>query len=369
MAESKQEQFTQKSVLGKEVVYSGDRYTDPRTIEESMNSLELGFKKENSECVDQIRHIADAQKELAKSIGKTLTDETRALEYLKNIAVGLFTFRGGMALRNAKGLLKKIPGGNHLIDRSMAEVLIENLELAQARTRETGKYVKQVEGMLAKHADLIDFLHKKRIEVASNKDKAMEHAESLKKYVADLETQIKVLVDGSVERIAIESKFDAAQRELSETRTLLNLFQTAETRLETIVKLRKITRNNIESLKGGAYIVYQSAYEYLSEIEPLVQELAIASTGVETLAGTVRTVSGLKDNMLAVAQLVSDAALLVEKDLDKLVAEITEIPKESMDKLEAREKEIEAIRKQKYEEIKIDIENKRKALKAEEAVK
>lgn len=369
MTESQQEKFTRKSVLGKEIVYSGDRYTDPRSLENSISSLELDLKKENNECVDEIRHIATAQKELAKSIGKTLSEETRAFEYLKNIVVGLFTFRGNMALRNVRGLLKKVPGGNHLIDRSMAELLIENLELAQARTRETGKYVKQVESMLAKHADVIDFLHKKRIEVASNKDKAMNHAESLKKHIAELEEQIKSLTDASVERIAVESKLDAAQRELSETTTLLNLFQSAETRLETIVKLRKITRNNIESLKGGAYIVYQSAYEYLSEIEPLVQELAIASTGVETLTGTVRTVSGLKENMLAVAQLVSDAALLVEKDLDKLVAEITEIPKESMERLEAREKEIEAIRKQKYEEIKLDIENKRRALKTKEAVK
>lgn len=303
----------QSDVLQRQVAYTGEGLS-VRSLEETI-SAERDLQNGK---VEELKTLRAKNVELQK----VLADEVKKLRKLSDY-VQLGKVRGGF-LASLKEIASYIPGLRRLAftRRSIEELLRQQYEISALRVKEAAEFADRLEVGESELYDEIERLNGKIIEAAKNEEIAAEHVLALRDEKARLEAEVAAAGEATAETRELQARVDQVQRALAQHSTLLQLYHTAEERLD---RLKDSTRKLVETIANlrtdiGQYVA--AASEKLDLVSGQIRAIGTAADASVVMLEMKKSLDVMTESMNQTTRFVSETQVYFRQNLDNLIAEL-----------------------------------------------
>lgn len=300
-------------VLQRQVAYTGEGLS-VRSLEETI-SAERDLQNGK---VEELKTLRARNVELQK----VLSDEVKKLRKLSDY-VQLGKVRGGF-LSSLKEIISYIPGLRRLAftRRSIEELLRQQYEISALRVKEAAEFADRLEVGESELYDEIERLNGKIIEAAKNEEIAAEHVLALRDEKARLEAEVAAAGEATAQTRELQARVDQVQRALAQHSTLLQLYHTAEERLD---RLKDSTRKLVQTIANlrtdiGQYVA--AASEKLDLVSGQIRAIGTAADASVVMLEMKKSLDVMTESMNQTTRFVSETQVYFRQNLDNLIAEL-----------------------------------------------
>lgn len=298
-------------VLSREVKYSGERIS-VRSLEDTIGEA----RQAQDANVGELKGLREKNVELQE----TLATEIRKLRKLSDyLAAG--KLEGGF-IANLKEILSFIPMLRPLTRRSIEELLRQQYEISARRVKEASEFADKLRTAEASLHDEIERLNARILQSARNEDTAADYVLELQKHKQELDGRLAAAEKGSTEEREVQAELDKLRRVMSEHSTLLQLYHSAEERLD---RLKGNTRRLVETVGALASDITQyvhAASEKLDLASGQIQALGTTADASVVMLEMKKSLDVMTESMNQTTRFVSETQSFFRQNLDELLGDL-----------------------------------------------
>lgn len=320
-------------ILDRPVKYSGDQI--------SVRSLEDGIREARERQnvrVEELQVLRERNVELQKA----LADEVSKLRKLSDYVATGKSLSGFWS--NLKEILSFVPGLGGVTERSVEELLRQQYEISTRRVKEAGEFAERLRAAESDLHDEIERLNQKIVSAAKNEDLAAAYVLELNALKLDLERQLAEVGADSTKGREVQALLDRQRRTMSEHSTALQLYGTAEGRLDRLKDNTRRLSETIASLASDITQYVQAASEKLDLVAGQLQAIGTAADASVIMLEMKKSLDSMTQSMNETTRFVSETQMYFRNNLDNLVKDLELYDDETrsvMDKNLERSKAIE----------------------------
>ncbi|MBU1240080.1 hypothetical protein KKF84_17795 [Myxococcota bacterium] len=303
---------TVQELKNKQVEYDGSKYS-----RESVGNMVGQYRQSHQDHVKDLRALKEEHVKLAKQMNDEIAEQRSLMDEFRTMVSG----KKGATSRGFKGVLSRIPLlGRPFRQRPLKDLLEAKVEIADLRCRESASYLERVETTMGDLRADLEVLHQKQLEAARKKTEFVDLVLSLKAAREDLERELAGIEDhNSEEYRSIELGKAEVERLIWENGQKMRLFDNAQDRIETVIKMN----NNFLEISGNLHsnmtIIYEAAQTVLDELRQHVSSLATLAEAGELSLNMTESMESLKESMSRVATIASETSLYLTKNMESIV--------------------------------------------------
>lgn len=303
---------TVEELKNKKVEYDGAKYS-----REAVGSMVTEYRTSHQDHVKDLRALKEEHSKLAKQMNEEIEEQRSLMDEFRTMVSG----KKGAGARGFKGVLAKIPLlGRPFRKRPLKDLLEAKVDIADMRCRESASYLERVEQTMADLRADLEALHQKQVDAARNKDEFVELVLSLKAAREELEKELEGIDDHNSEAYRERELAKAeVERLIWENGQKMRLFDNAQERIETVIKMN----NNFLEISGNLHsnmtIIYEAAQTVLDELRQHVSSLATLAEAGELSLNMTESMESLKESMSKVATIASETSLYLTKNMESIV--------------------------------------------------
>jgi hypothetical protein len=333
-----------KSLKEKKIEYDGSKYS-----RESVQKMVGHYKENHQGRIKDLNILKQEHEKLSEDMSKELSEQRSLMDEIRTMASG----KKGSTSRGFKGVLAKIPLiGRKFRKRPLSELLEAKVETADFRVRELSSYLERVEATMVDLRDDLGVLHQKQIDAARNKDASVDLVLSLKDASEKIGEEMAAIEDhNSEEYRELELGKAEIDRLMWDNGQKMRLFDNAQTRLESVIKMNNNFLEISQNLHSNMTIIFEAAQTVLDELQQHVSQLATLAEAGELSLNVTESMESLKQSMSKVAQIASETSLYLTQNVEEITTGMTIYDEETEQIVDANLAEERAIRQEQLERI------------------
>ncbi len=292
------------------VEYDGSKYSRA-----AVDQLVGEYRQSQQGHVKDLKALKEEHTKLAQQMNDEIAEQRTLMDEFRTMLTKGSTSRG------FKGVLSKIPLlGRPFRRRPLKDLLEAKVEIADMRCRETASYLERVEKTMGELREDLEVLHQKQVDAARSKGEFVELVLGLKEAREELEGQLEGITDhnSSAYREAELARAEV-ERLIWENGQKMRLFDNAQERLESVIKMDTNFLEISGNLHSNMTIIYEAARTVLDELRQHVSSLATLAEAGELSLNMTQSMESLKQSMSKVATIASETSLYLTKNVESLV--------------------------------------------------
>jgi len=293
--------------------YSGEGIS-VKSLEGSIN----GARQRQNVKVGELSTLREKNLELQKALG----DEVKKLRKLSDYVSGS-GIKGGI-WSNIKEVMSYIPGLKRLsiTRRSIEELLRQQYEISSLRVKEAAEFADKLKTAQAELYEEIQRLNGKIVEAARNEETAADFLLQVQALREELDANLEGMEAGGAEAREAQADVDRARQMLAEHSTELQLYHTAEERLDRLKANTHMLAETIGALYSDITQYVHAASEKLDLVSGQIQAIGTAADASMVMLEMKKSLDVLTESMNQTTQFVSETQIYFRTNLDQLVKEL-----------------------------------------------
>lgn len=314
------------ALLQRTVAYQGERIT-VQTLEEELN---VERSRQNAQ-VETLAELRQHNEVLQGALAQELT-QLRVLG--EAVARGESAARGEeeasfwQRLKARLGLGAREP----IVRHSVEDLLRQQYEASVRRVREASEFADRLQVAEQELYDEIERLNGRIIDAARNEELAAAFVLELQAAREPLEAQL--VGEESAELRERQRELDRLKRILSEHSTLLQLYHTAETRLDRLKHSTAQLAETIAALRSDITQYVMAAGEKLDLVATQIRAIGTAADAGVVMHEMKRSLDAMTEALNQSTRFVSETQSFFRQNLDTLLGDLDVFDAETRDTLE-----------------------------------
>ncbi len=285
-----------------------------RALEESLQHERRRQDGQVQELVELRGRNVELQTALGEEMGR-LRELSRSLQH----GAGARSFWGYM-----KDALARLPGLGGLAPsrRSIEDLLRRQYELSSLRLKEATELADRLQ---VSESDLyaeIDRLNERMVQSARDEEAAAAYLLQVQRMREELEVELTGAEPGSVRARTLEAEIDRTRRVQAEHTTKLQIFATAEERLERLKDSTRLLTQTVANLHGDIRQYVLVASEKLDLAAGQIQAIGAAADASVVVLELKRSLDVMTESINHTTRFVAETQLYFHEHLDRLVADL-----------------------------------------------
>ncbi|MBN2526707.1 MAG: hypothetical protein JXR76_09955 [Deltaproteobacteria bacterium] len=285
-----------------------------RSLEES-----LGEERQRQNVdLDKLKSLKSQNEELSKALEQEIKKLRKFSDF---VSKGDFSSFGA----KFKELMSYLPGIGKMFvgKRSIEQLLKQQYEISSRRTHEVANYADRLEA--AEHDLYLEIrrLNDKIIEHAQNEEVAADNVLALKTSLEKLEQELAL--PGQEKNAAYrekEASLDKVRELLSEHSTKLELYGSAEERLNRLKENTRRLQQTISNLHSDIKKYVMVATEKLDEAQAHIQALGTAADASVVMLDMKASLDSMQSSINDTTKFVSETQMYLRENLDSLISDL-----------------------------------------------
>ncbi|MBN2723588.1 MAG: hypothetical protein JXR95_05890 [Deltaproteobacteria bacterium] len=345
----------------KTVEYDGKNYT-----REGVKDLVSTYRNRHENHVSDLKSLKNEHDKLAGEMNEELAKQRTMMDEIRTMTSG----KKGSVSRGFRGILGKIPlVGRPFREKPLGDLLEERVESADKRTREVDTYLKKVEEAMKSLRQDQEILREKLLDAAKNRKLTFTLIEDLQNHLAEIKAETETIDDKNSEEFrALDLEIGKLENLIWENGQRLRLFNNAQDRLQSIIRMNSNFLEISVNLHGNMTIIRETAEMVLDELRQHVTAIATLAEAGELTLELTQSMETLKDNMSKVAQIASETSLFLTKNVESITDNMRVYDQQTEDVVENNLAQERQLRKQQLEQIIEKVKMEKSKSETEEAI-